>query len=112
MEFVNWMVRNTHNWSAVPSLIEVTETEEVLNSARGQVLEQLPDLVYPPALIDIGRVETAIQEAMEAALQGDIDVATALERAEAEVNSILGNLLAAPGAVFPVPYPPYRGRRR
>jgi hypothetical protein len=31
-------------------------------------------------LIDIGRVETAIQEAMEAALQGDIDVATALER--------------------------------
>jgi multiple sugar transport system substrate-binding protein len=90
MEFVNWMVRNTHNWSAVPSLIEVTETEEVLNSARGQVLEQLPDLVYPPALIDIGRVETAIQEAMEAALQGDIDVATALERAEAEVNSILG----------------------
>lgn len=89
LTFVKWMTENTHDWGQVPAVKSVLNSDAVMTSVRGKVLGQLADLVYPPALIDIGRVETAIQEAVEAVLAGQKSAAQALREAEQEVNRVL-----------------------
>ena len=86
---MKWMAENADQWAQVPAVKSVLYSDVVQNSVRGNVMEQLPDLVYPPALVDIGRVENAVQEAVELALAGSVTVEQALQIAEDLVNSVL-----------------------
>jgi len=88
--FVKWMSENTYTWSQVPAVKSVLNSDQVQQSVRGKVIAQLPYIVYPPALVKIGRVEKAVQEAVEAALAGKADVEDVLKKAADEVNAVLG----------------------
>lgn len=99
-EAIKWMSENSHNWGIygghVPIRSSALENSELRNSdaweksvstftdmAFGGVYHPLPN--HP----QINEINSAIEPHIEEAYNGTIDVATALSRAEEDVNDVL-----------------------